>query len=211
MSSPTPTIQPPLSNIVVAPSTQSWNGWLKAQLSGVPTPGWISPRSGMKGFRRKTGWDIKSGKGTAGATLTLKGAPPVRGSVILQLFTATDFTDWDNFVKAVLNIPTAAQQADGLSWYWPGHASIGLTVVVVEEFSAPEPMGRGMYHAELQLIEWAPPPPVSIVKTVAATSPDTPESLAPVKPVDPRITAAQAQLAAAQASKYDGGGGGSTF
>lgn len=211
MPSPTTTLQPPLSSVVVTPSVR--NSWLKAQLSGVPTPGWIPARGGMKGFRRKSGFDKKKGKGSAGATLTLVTAPPVEGEVELHLFTEDDFADWDDFAQGVLSTPTAAQQKDGLPWYWPAHASIGLTTVVVEDYSPPESMGRGLYAVHIKLCEWFPPPALSIVKTVASTSPgaSVANNNAPVKPIDPRIVAAQAQLAAAQAKRFDSGGGGSQF
>lgn len=210
MANPQPTIQPPLSGVYVQPSTSSGNSWIRAMLSGVSTPGTIG-RDGMKGFKRKTGWDVKAGKGTAGATLTLKDAPPVEGIVTVQLFTDQDFSDWDSFVSAVLAIPVTDQQADGLAWYYAGHQSIGLTAVVVKYYEGPIHVGRGMYHGVFELLEWSPPPAASIVKTVAATLPDGGSGTSYVKQPDPRIIQANAELQAAVAQRYDGGGGGSSF
>jgi len=212
MGSPQPTVQPPLSNVYVVPfGRYSYNAWIQATLSGVPTPGTIA-RDGMRGFERKTGWDIKKGKGVQGATLTLKDAPPVVGSVTLQLVTAQDFSDYDDFVEQVLSLSPTAQSANGLSWYYPEHSAIGLTTVVVQHYTGPKNKGGGMYHATFELLEWSPPPAVSIVKTVAATSPDNPESVVAPKPQDPRIAAREAQIAALQGAYYDNGsGGGSSF
>lgn len=182
------------------------NSWLWATIRGWPTPGTI-PRGGIKGFKRETGWDIKKGKGTSGATLTLKDRPPCEGTITLQLigpggfysfggsYPSTDFQDWDAFVSLVLSISPAQQKAQGLSFYYPGLASIGLTSVVVKDYSPPDHVGRGLYLATINLIEWSPPPPVSIVSTPASKAPDTPDTATP--PQDPRITALQAQIAAA--------------
>jgi hypothetical protein len=195
---PQPTMQPPLSSVSVGFDTnQSYNGWIYFLLSGVQSPGTIA-RNGIKGFKRETGWDVKAGKGVRGATLTLKNMPPCEGSIVLQLVTAADFTAWDAFVSAVLAIPIESQQADGLSIFYPQFASIGLTTVVVKHFTGPEYQGKGLYHATIEIIEWSPPPNVSIVATVASTSPDQPDSDSSTPPPeDPRIVALQAQIAAA--------------
>jgi hypothetical protein len=140
------------------------SAWHKFKLQGVDSPGTI-PRGGMRGFKRETGWDIKRGKGTRGATLTLKDQPPCEGTIALQLFEPDDFTAWDNFVGGVLSITPTAQRSDGLSIYHPALGSIGLTAVVVKYYTPPEHHGKGLYIATIELIEWSLPPPVSIVST----------------------------------------------
>ena len=185
------------------------NQWLSFTLAGLQSPGTI-PRGGIKGFKRETGWDIKKGKGVKGATLTLTSQPPCHGSITLQLIgpggfyadgtPSTDFAQWDTFVAEVLTSETAAQQqAQGLAIYYPGFASINLTSVVVAHFTGPEHVGKGLYTVAIDLIEWTPPPPVSVVSTVSSQKQDS-DSGAPAKPQDPRIVAAQQRLAAAQAS-----------
>ena len=181
--------------------------WESFVLGGIPSPGTIA-RGGVKGFKRETGWDIKAGKGTKGATLTLKDQPPCRGSFTIQLIgpggfysdgsQSLDFDLWDSFVSGVLASETAQQQqASGLSLYYPGLASLGLSVVVVAHYTGPEHAGKGLYHCTIELIEWSPPPPVSNVATVSSEKADAPEPGTPV-PVDPRVAAKQAQLASTQ-------------
>jgi hypothetical protein len=198
MPSPSTTIQPPLSIAYVAVNQSlGYNSWLSWQLSGVPCPGTLIRPGGVQGFKRETGWDIKKGKGTEGATLTLKDMPPCEGTFTNQLITPTDLSDWDDFVYAVLSISTKDQQADGLSVFYPGLSSIGLTAVVVKDYTPVIYMGGGKYHVSVTLIEWNPPPNISIVKTVAATAPD--QDMPDTPPTeDPRITALQAQIAAVQ-------------
>jgi hypothetical protein len=184
------------------------NAWTYFVLSGVNSPGTI-PRGGIRGFKRETGWDKKKGKGTQGATLTLSTVPPVEGEITLQLIgpggfyadgtPSTDFAQWDAFVAAVLSISPTQQQASGLAFYYPGISCIGLTVVVVEDYSPLLHVGRGLYQTTVKLCEWQQPPPVSIVKSVAAQAPDK-DDPDTTKPVDPRILALQAQIAAAQAA-----------
>ena len=198
------TVLPPLSKVTVEVTDSAANSWCRAKLGGLSTPGTI-PVGGLKGFRRKTGWDVKAGKGTKGATLTLQDQPPVRGTVTVQLITPQDFRDWDDFAENVLSIDPSDQQAEGLSWYYPGHASIALSAVVVEEYSGIEYAGKGKYHATFDVIEWQPPPDASIVRTVAATAADTHDNvggsdLTVPGAQDPRIVAKLAEIAARKAA-----------
>jgi hypothetical protein len=201
MPSPVPTLQPALSSVYSNYTETGPSAWLTYQLSGVPCPGTIPP-GGIHGFERETGWDEKAGKGTMGATLTLKTRPPCRGSITSQLFTPQDFTEWDAFVRAVLSIDSGAQQADGLSIQYPGFSSIGLTVVVVKHWTPIMHVGDGLYQVTVSLIEWSPPPAVSIVATVASTSEDDDVDagrFAKVNPHAAQNAANQARIAAASA------------
>ncbi len=183
MPSPSPTYLDPINN------SQQWH---KFTLLAVRSPGSI-PRGGVRGFKRGTGWEERKGKGTKGASLVLITAPPAKGSFTLQLFTVQDFKDWDNFVKIVLSLDPAKQQAEGLPIYYPGFAGIGLTDVVVESYGTPEHQGKGLYTVEIELIEWEKPPPVNITSTVAATSTDVvTEALAQPDPISDAL---QAQIA----------------
>ena len=184
MAAPSPTISP-ISHA---------NDWMFFTLLGVNSPGTIAP-GGMKGFRRETGWDIKKGKGTIGATLTLKDMPPVKGSFELDLIGDADFVAYDDFVSKVLSIAPAIQKAQGLSVFYPGFSSIGLTTVVVKHYTPPGQVGgKRKYRVEIELLEWQQPPPASAVSTVAGTKPDGAGKGPPVQ--DPRIAALQAQIAA---------------
>ena len=192
----TPTMQPPLAPVVVNWDTNApTNAWMYFTLSGCKSPGTIV-RNGIKGFKRETGWDIKRGKGTQGATLTLKDKPPCEGSITLQLVTAVDFSDWDNFVASILATPEQNQQASGLAIFHPQFSSIGLTTVVVKDFTGPEEMRPGLYHATISFIEWSPPPAASIVATVNKTAPDQDNNLAAGVPPQPDPTVYAQQVTA---------------
>lgn len=176
MSSPTPTFDP----------IQFSNYWSRFLLAGVTSPGTI-PRGGIRGFKRETGWDKKKGKGVKGAYLTLTTQPPCEGTIALQLFTAADFASWDDFVARALSIAPEKQKSTGLSIYYPGFSSIGLTAVVVKNYSPPEHQGKSLYVVTIELIEWSQPPAVSIVSTPSKTGPDgNPNGAPPVKERSPQ-------------------------
>jgi hypothetical protein len=182
MSAPSATLDP----------IRNSNTWAKFQLKGQLSAGTI-PKGGVKGFKRETGWDIKKGKGTQGATLTLKDQPPAKGSFTLQLFTPQDFADWDTFVLGVLSLDAKQQQAQGLAIYYPALSSVGVTTVVVSHYTAPEHQGKGMYHVTIDLIEWSSPPPVNVTSTATSTAPDSDPTTPP--PVNPELVALQATIA----------------
>ena len=186
MSAPTTTVSP----------ISSSNSWLRMLIGGVSTP--TIPRGGLRGFLRETGWDELHGKGSKGATLIRKTAPPLRGAVMFQLFKDADFQQWDYLVANVLyDAPSPTNPADGINIYYPAFASVGFTKCVVKSYSPPDHMGRGLYHTIVELIEWQQPPPTSIVKAVQKAAGDLtgPLAFVPGKAQRP----AQAQLAAIQA------------
>lgn len=184
------------------PTATGLNQWLYFTLRGMPSPGTIA-RGGVRGFKRPTGWDEQRGKGTQGATLILKDAPPCKGSITLQLIgpggfyasgaPSTDFASWDLFVSNVLAIAPAQQKSEGLAIYYPAFGSIGLTTVVVESYSTPEHQGKNLYTATIEIIEWQPPPKTSIVSQPKSTAADVPENDAPT-PEDPRATALKKEI-----------------
>jgi hypothetical protein len=166
----------------------------------------------MKGFKRETGWDKKRGKGVQGATTTQIGAPPCDGSIIIQLIGpggikadgsgSNDFADWDFFVLNALYLSVTQQQAAGLSIFHPMFASIGLTSVVVEWYTGPEYMGKGLYQCEIKVLEWQPPPPKNTVATVKSQKTDSSggQNVSLPKPDPPEIAAAKQRNAAAHAA-----------
>lgn len=170
------------------------NDWMSFKLNGVTSPGTIA-LGGMKGFKRGTGWDIKKGKGTQGATLTLVTMPPLKGSITLNLITDDDFTAMLAFAVDVLGISPTQQQAEGLNIYHPAFEYIvpPLTKVVVEDWTIPEEVGgKRKYQVVINLLEWQKPPPASVVSTVSGSKPD--QNPPGPTPPDPRVAALQTQI-----------------
>lgn len=200
------------------PTPTDVNQWIFFMLGGYVSPGFIPRTGGIKGFSRETGWDEKKGKGTQGATVTLTSAPPAKGTVTLHLIgpggfyywggPSTDFAQWDSFVTNALSISPAKQQSEGLTVWHPALAAVGITSVVVKGYSPLEHIGKGLYQATIELIEWQKPPPVSVVSTVSGTKTDSSGADTQPPPLDPQtiankiqIQALQAAIAAANAAK----------
>lgn len=193
------TIPAPLS--IYQPQISSalpYNAWLNFVLGGVTSPGTIVP-GGIKGFKKRTGWDSKAGKGTAGATMTIKGLPLTKGSITIQLLTQQDQADLDSFINAVCAISVNDQSADGLSFF---HPSIPwLSAVVIghpgdEGGYSPLEYVKGKLLWTLDLTEWLPPIAQSVVATPAAVAPEQNNGVNQPAAVDPRIAQKQAELQA---------------
>jgi hypothetical protein len=118
----------------------------------------------------------------------------VEGEITLQLFEPKDFSDWDTFVSQVLSISPTQQKTDGIPIYYPEFSSIGFVQCVIESYTGPKHVGKGLYHVKIKLAEWQPPPAVSIVSTPAKTLPNVAEDT-PVRPPDPEIDALLTQIA----------------
>lgn len=195
------------------PTADDPNEWMFFTLAGARSPGVIA-RGGIRGFERETGWDEQKGKGTQGASLILTSAPPCKGSIALQLMgkgginangtPSQDFANWDAFVVSVLSISADKQKAEGLAIYYPQFASIGLTTVVVAKYKGPEHVGKGLHIATIDLIEWSPPPKVSIVSQVQNVAPDVPDQddgILSVADKDPRVVRLKSEIGAARAGQ----------
>jgi hypothetical protein len=201
LSSPQPTQPlPPLSRFI-APiqAGNPWTAWLWPRIAGQFCPGTLlAGEAGLRGFERKTGWDVKAGKGTKGATLTLKDQPPVKGTITMRLIGSADFAAYDAFAASVLSTDDASQQATGLSYFYPGHAGIGLSTIVIEGWKL-QPQKGGIYHLVIDVLEWSPPPDTSVVSTVEGTAPNLADNVTEVGPGVFRFAPKNAEFAAEEA------------
>jgi len=73
------------------------DAWNTVVFGKLPTPG----KCKVSGWARKNDYDIKVGKGTAGATETLKGQPPAEGTFEFWAWTPQHFAAW-NAIESVL-------------------------------------------------------------------------------------------------------------
>lgn len=178
-----------------------YDDWTFIKIANTTSPGVIAI-DGIRGFERETAWDKKKGKGVKGATLTLTQYPPAEGSIEFLLWEATHFKEWVEFRK-LLKYSTDkasgnATAADAFDIYHPALADVGISQVVTHKISPIYHRGRGLYTITVDLIEWTPPPPVSVIGTTASSKPIDKNS-SPGKQPD-AVANAQAELAAAQAA-----------
>jgi len=176
---------------VLDPITQA-QGWHVVYITGQPSPGVIDV-DGIEGFDRETGWDIKAGKGSQGATLTLKSKPPSQGKIRFLAWLPQHFEEWVAFVPLLKYQPDKSQD-QALEIYHPALADVGIISVVVHKLGLFRHVGRGKYTRTIEFIEWTPPPKTSIVTTPTRANVSSPKNV-PGEPPDPIADAQQAEIA----------------
>ncbi len=67
----------------------------------------------VTGFSRDNEYDVKTGKGTAGATETLKGQPPAKGSIEFTVWTVEQMAAWNPILAVLKFDPAKAQSGQG--------------------------------------------------------------------------------------------------
>lgn len=74
------------------------NAFISVVFAGsLRTPG----KCTVTGWNRENEYDIKTGKGTAGATETLKGQPPAKGKITFWAWTPAHFAAWTPILAAL--------------------------------------------------------------------------------------------------------------
>ncbi len=75
------------------------NEWDKLTLANVEVPGLVK----VTGWKRAITYDVKVGKGTGGATITLGGKPPAKGSIEFRVWNTAQLQAWDAQVRPLLS------------------------------------------------------------------------------------------------------------
>lgn len=148
----------------------------------------------VSGFKRDFGWDIKKGKGTKGATLTLNEFPPAEGKLLFSLVSDEDFAKWAEFKKQFDYDPPKTTKT-AVDIYHPALADLSITSVVCKSFSMIEHQGKGLYQVTVELIEYLPPPPAPAVVTPGFSAGAAQNAKKPGAGDDPVSDALQKQLA----------------
>lgn len=159
------------------------------RIQGVDTPG----KCEVKGFKRQTDWDIKVGKGTSGATETVKGLPPAKGTLTFWAWESAHFTVWDALLPKLKYDPTKqTKQANGI--YFPMLADIDVSSINIESIGMWEHEGGNLWVRVIEAVEFAPPPTASAVAT--PTGADSGSASVPGAPQDPATVALQKEASA---------------
>ena len=173
--------------------------WDTISVGGVTSPG-VIPKGGVSGFKREHEWDVKKGKGAAGATLTYVQRPPAKGSIKFYLVTPQHFSDWETFALQFKYDPTK-KNPQAVDVFHPALAQIDVKSCVTTALGTVQAEGdEGLYAVTVELEEYFPPPKKSAVGTPSTSQANTnPNANVPPSAQD----AQQAEIAAlmAQASK----------
>jgi hypothetical protein len=139
--------------------------WMVLLVENQPTPGWITS---IDGFSLKTGWDVKTGKGAKGGSITLTNQPPSKGSITWTIggpLMPLLMSQWAEFLPKFKYQPDKNASTNAVAVYHPSLADVGVTSVVVSEIGIWKHMGRVKYERKIDFIVWTPPPAQSIVST----------------------------------------------
>lgn len=149
---------------------QFWGDWQVIVIAGTTSPGVIA-QGGITGFDRTTEWDVKKGKGTQGATLTLTSLPPAEGSITFVLWLSRHFTEWRAFRQLLkYNGKKTKTQSSAFDIYHPSLADLNITSCVTKKVSPINYKGNGRYEVTVEFIEWLPVPPKPIVVTPSGSA-----------------------------------------
>lgn len=127
------------------------------ELGGVRSPGKLT----LSGHNDVNKWDIKSGSGQKGATMTLKARDPATFLATFYLVRDTaigvdDFADWDAFLE-VVNSTTSGATPKALDVYHPDLEEVGIRSVVKAEVIGSVHDGKGGVTKSVKFTEYLPP------------------------------------------------------
>ena len=157
-------------------------------VAGVTSPGIVK----LSGFKRPHEWDVKKGKGSFGSTTTFVGRPPAKGTLTFQVWLASQFDDWDDFVP-LFNYDPTKKTVNAVEVYHPLLADIDIHSVVTENISAWENDGKGLWTRTVDLLEYFPAPKVNATATPkgadANAKPNDPYNTQSLDALDKQATA----------------------
>ena len=138
-------------------------------VQGVRSPG-IIPRGGISGHDREQKFEVKEGKGTAGATETFNGRPPVKFTIKFQLWLPAHFAAWGTFRPLLKYDPLKSPKERAISIYHPALAENEIGEVVVTKIGGLTAADdKGLSERTIEFLEYAPPPNASVTSTPGAT------------------------------------------
>ena len=143
--------------------------WDTLELAGIVSPG-VIPANGIRGFDRKSAFQMKAGKGVAGAALTRVQQPNAKGTVLFHLGSVPDFYQADVFRAAAMSaLDAPAGQGGGsfqaLAISHPAFQDINITQVITDFVGPIKHAGKGLYTMEVGFTEWIAVQQQSVVAT----------------------------------------------
>lgn len=141
--------------------------WDVLNLAGVDTPG----RCEVGEFPRENTYDVKAGKGTQGATETLKTQPPAKGKVTFWAWQPAHFQAWDAITPLLRYDPNKDKNQQAIAVYHPSLADNGITA-----FLPPEKLGNwtkestGLFKREIEFLEFVQPGASNVAVTATGAA-----------------------------------------
>jgi hypothetical protein len=187
----------PLLNWLTSPEPFTY-----CKVQGQRSPGFIPTDGGISGFEREEKWDVKSGKGTKGATTTRVAMEPAKGSITFWLPNSDSIARWSAFL-ALFRFDTSKKKGEAVSIYHPTLVSVQppITSVVMTKHSPVYVDSKGLGVVKLELLEYFPET-ATTATTASGSKGGTGAQYASGNPTgkqeDPAIAKMKAQVAALQ-------------
>ncbi len=164
-------------------------GWDTVTIGGISVPGVVE----LSDAAREYDWDVKKGKGAAGATTTFTSKPPAEFTVRVRLWEPDHFVADDAILILITYDPEKGLPIIARDVYHPALSQVGISSCVTKKIGIITHKGDGEFEREIRFLEYKPPPPVSAVSTPSQSASDGALDGASV---DPLILAKQNTAAA---------------
>jgi hypothetical protein len=136
-------------------------------LAGIDTPG----RAEIGEWKRVNDYDVKVGKGTAGATITLKGQPPAKGSIKFYAWRPDHFARWDTILPLLRWDPAKDKNKQAIGIFHPLLDDIGVSAVMPpESIGSWQHEGGLMFSRTIEFLEFVQPQAANIATTPAGAT-----------------------------------------
>lgn len=162
----------PLLGLEVIPNPSVAGAQIDDQVyvNGVKSPGVCF----LTGFNRNQGFDVKTGKGTEGATITMVKKPPIEGDIKFLIWTQDQFEAWTVF-RTLLKYDPTKKSVTPISVYHNSLTDIDAFQFVCGDIGAYEiegEPGQGLYSITIHLIEYFPVPKKASIGTPTGAPPN---------------------------------------
>jgi hypothetical protein len=123
----------------------------------VTVAGQVSPGlCVVSGAGLKEGWEIKTGKGIAGATLTRTHRPPIEFSLEFTLWDEGSWDAWEAF-EPVFEYDPVKKIGNAVSISHPLLSLRHITSAVTKEIGQRTHHGGGLWTVKIDMIQYSPP------------------------------------------------------
>lgn len=130
--------------------------WVVLVAQGQTSPGYIL-QGDLRGFEREEKWDVKSGKGTTGATTTHVAMEPAKGSITFSLPSVSAIGAWSSWL-ALWRFDTTKGKGQAVAVYHPALASVQppITSLVMTKHTPVTYDKDGCGKATIEVLEYMP-------------------------------------------------------
>lgn len=135
-------------------------------IDGIPTPGLCE----VTGADYDQDVEIKQGKGSAGASITVNGEKGVEFKITVKLFTAAQYDAYD---EIDLRLRNSKDKAKAVPVNHPWLEWRNITSAITQKAGQRVHKGGGLYEAEIAMVGFKPPPPRNATYSPTA-APKTP-------------------------------------